>query len=135
MEEEEERDEREGFSVGGVNGRVVSTSEGGISGGVIGRLPARDRAGLEYGERMSDGAVLGACEGLVVVSVEALGRCPKRELEGGREVIELVDGRRFRKEESSVYTVFDGSGGVGRDRGEEGPGEGGGGGEGDRGGR
>lgn len=134
LEEEEERDEREGFSVGGVNGRVVSTSDGGMSGGVIGRLLARDRAGLEYGERVSDGAVLGACEELVVVSVDALGRCPKRKLVGGRE-IELVDGRRFRKDESRVYTVLDGSGGVGQDRGEEGPGEGGGGGEGDRGGR
>jgi hypothetical protein len=44
----EESDEREGFSVGGVSGRVGSTRDG-IVGGVIARLPARDRAGLEDG--------------------------------------------------------------------------------------
>jgi len=134
----EESDEREGFSVGGVNGRVGSTSEGGMRGGVIGRLPARDLAGLEYGERVSDGVtLLGACEELVAVSVEALGRCPKRKFKEGREVIELVDGRRIRKEESRLYTVLDasGSGSVEWDRGEEGPGEDGEGGEGDIGGK
>lgn len=49
MEEEvEESDEREGFSVGGVSSRVGSARDG-IVGGVIARLPARDRAGLENG--------------------------------------------------------------------------------------
>jgi hypothetical protein len=130
----EESDEREGFSVGGVNGRVGSTRDGGMGGGVITHLPARDRAGLENGERVSDGAtVLDACEELVVVSVEALLRCSKRKLEEGREVVELVDGRRIRKEESWVYTVLDDPAGVDWDRGgEKGLGEGG---EGDRAGK
>ena len=131
----EESDEREGFSVGGVSGRVGSTRDG-IVGGVIARLPARDRAGLENGveRRVPD-----AREQLVVVSVEALGRCVNRKLDGGREVIELVDGRRVRKEESSEDTVLGGLAVVEWDRaGEEGPGlggEGGEGGEGDRGGK
>jgi hypothetical protein len=115
-EDEEESDEREGFSVGGVNVRVGSSSDD-MGGGVIARLPARDRAGLEYGVRESEEAtVLDACEELVAISVEALGRCSKRKREG-RVVTELVDGRRLRKEESKVYTVPDGSAGVGWDRG------------------
>lgn len=110
----EESDEREGFSVGGVNGCVGSTRDGGMGGGVIARLPARDRAGLENGERVNDGpTVLDACEELVAaVSVEALLRCSKRKLEEGREVVELVDGRRVRKEESRVCTMLDGSASV-----------------------
>jgi hypothetical protein len=133
-EDVEESDEREGFSVGGVNERVGSTRDGGMGGGVLARLPARDRAGLENGERVRDAAtVLDACEELVVVSVEALLRCSKRKLEEGREVVELVDGRRVRKEDSRVYIVLDDSAGVEWDSvGEEGPGEGEGG---DRGGR
>lgn len=72
----------------------------------------------------------------MVVSVEALGRCANRKLDGGREIMELVDGRRVRKEESSVDTVLGGLAVVGWDRaGEEGPGLGGEGGEGDRGGK
>jgi hypothetical protein len=71
-EEEEESDEREGFSVGGVRGRVGSTRDGHvIVGGVITRLPARDRAGLENGVEIT---LLDACEQLVVGSVEALRR-------------------------------------------------------------
>ena len=72
----EESDEREGFSVGGVSSRVGSTRDGdGVVGGVIARLPARDRAGLENGV---ESTVLDAREELVVVSVEALGRCANR---------------------------------------------------------
>jgi hypothetical protein len=123
-EELEESDEREGFSVGGVSGRVGSTRDG-VVGGVITRLPARDRAGLENGVKST---VHDAREELVVVSVEALGRCATRKLEGG-EVVELVDGRRIRKEESRVDTVLGGLAVVGE---EEGPGLGG---EGDRGGK
>jgi hypothetical protein len=120
-EDEEESDEREGFSVGGVNVRVGSSSDD-MGSGVIARLPARDRAGLENGVRESEEAtVLDACEELVAISVEALGRCSKRKCEEGREegreVAELVDGRRLRKEESKVYTVPDGSAGVGWDKG------------------
>lgn len=128
-EDEEESEEREGFSVGGVNVRVGSSSDG-MGGGVIARLPARDRAGLENGVRECEEAtVLDACEELVAISVEALERYSKRQREG-REVAELVDGRRLRKEESRVYTEPDGSAGVGWDRGGgEGLGEGG---EGDR---
>lgn len=120
-EEEEESDERDGFSVGGVSCRVGSTRDG-IVGGVITRLPARDRAGLENGEEC---AVLDAREPVAaVVSVEALGRRAKGkvEVEEGREVVELVDGLRIRKEESRVETVLGGlallgeEGGVG-DRG------------------
>jgi hypothetical protein len=109
-EDVEESDEREGFSVGGVSSRVGSTRDG-VVGGVITRLDARDRAGLES-------KVLDAREELVVahVSVEALGRCAKRKLEG-REVVELVDGRRVRKEESRVETVL---GGLAARLGEEG---------------
>ncbi len=122
----EESDEREGFSVGGVNGRVGSTRDGGRDGAVIARLPARDRAGLENGVRVSEeSAVLDAREELVVVSVEALGRCSKRKLDEGREVMELVDGRRIRKEESRVDTVLGGLAVVECDSvGEEGPGDG-----------
>jgi len=133
-EEVEDSDEREGFSVGGVNGRVGRRRDGSMGGGVTARLPARDRAGLENRERVSDGdTVLDAREELVAaVSVEALLRCSKRKLEEGREVVELVDGRRVKKEESRLCTVLGGSAGVEWDRGgEEGPGEGG---EGDRGG-
>jgi len=130
----EESDEREGFSVGGVSGRVGSTREGidvDVDGGVIACLPARDRAGLENGVQST---VLGAREELVVVSVEALGRCVNRRLDEGREVVELVDGRRLRKEESRVDTVLGGLGVVEHwDRvGEAGPGLGEEGGEGDR---
>jgi hypothetical protein len=103
-EEEEESDEREGFSVGGVSGRVGSTRDG-ILGGVIARLPARDRMGLENDVECT---ILDAREQLVVVSVEALGRCANRKLDGGREVMELVDGRRIRKDERSVDTVLGG---------------------------
>ena len=133
-EEEEERDEREGFSVGGVNVRVGRSSDGGLGDAVIARLPARDRAGLEYGVRLSEEAtLLDACEEIVTVSVEALGRCSKRRREEGREVTELVDGRRLRNEESRLYTVLDGSANLEWDRGGgEGPGDGGVGGEGDR---
>ena len=133
MEEEvEESDEREGFSVGGVSGRVGSTRDG-IVGGVIARLPARDRAGLENDVECT---ILDAREQLVVVSVEALGRCANRKLDGGREVMELVDGRRIRKDERSVDTVLGGLAVVEWDRvGEEGPGSGEEGGEGDRGGK
>jgi len=105
----EESDEREGFSVGGVNSRVGSTREGGRDGGVIARLPVRDRAGLENGVRVSEvSTVLGAREEHVVESVEALGWCSKRKLEEGREVVELVEWRRVRKEESRVDTVLGG---------------------------
>ena len=133
-EEEEERDEREGFSVGGVNVRVGRSSDGGLGDAVIARLPARDRAGLEYGVRLSEEAtLLDACEEIVTVSVEALGRCSIRRREEGREVTELVDGRRLRNEESRLYTVLDGSANLEWDRGgEEGSGDGGEGGEGDR---
>lgn len=125
----EESDEREGFSVGGVSGRVGSTRDG-IVGGVIARLPARDRAGLENGV---ESTVLDAREELVIVSVEALGRCANRKLDGEREVMELVDGRRIRKEESRLDTVLGGLAVVEWDRvGEEGPGLSG---EGDRGGK
>jgi hypothetical protein len=131
-EEVEESDEREGFSVGGVSSRVGSTRDG-IVGGVIARLPARDRAGLENGVKS---AVLDAREELMVVSVEALGRCANRKLDGGREVMELVDGRRIRKEESRLDTVLAGLAVVEWDRvGEEGPGLGEEGGEGDCGGK
>jgi hypothetical protein len=122
----DESDEREGFSVGGVSCRVGSTRDG-VVGGVIARLPARDRAGLENGV---ESTVHDAREELVVVSVEALGRCANRKLEGC-EVVELVDGRRIRKEESRVDTVLGGLTVVG----EEGPGLGAEGGEGDRGGK
>jgi hypothetical protein len=94
--------------------RVGSSSDD-RGGGVIARLPARDRAGLEYGVRESEEAtVLDSCEELVAISVEALGRS-KRKREGG-EVTELVDGRHLRKEESKVYTVPDGSAGRRRRR-------------------
>ena len=132
----EESDEREGFSVGGVNGRVGSTRDGtdGIVGGVIARLPARDRAGLENGVECI--VLDDARDELVIVSVEALGRCANRKLDGGREVMELVDGRRIKKEESSEETVLGGLAVVGWDRvGEEGAGLGGESGEGDRGGK
>jgi hypothetical protein len=97
-------------------------------------LPARDRAGLENGVEFT---VLGACEEHVVVSVEALGRCANRKLDEGREVVELVDGRRIRKEESNVDTVLGGLAVVQRDGvgEEERPGLGEEGGEGDRGGK
>jgi hypothetical protein len=128
----EESDEREGFSVGGVSGRVGSTRDG-IVGGVIVRLPARDRVGLEDGVKRT---VRDAREEHVVVSVEALGRCANRKLDGGREVMELVDGRRIRKEESRVDTVLGVLAVVQWDRvGDEGPGLGEEGGEGDRGGK
>jgi len=72
-----------------------------------------------------ESAVLDAREELVVVSVEALGRCSKRKLDEGREVMELVDGRRIRKEESRVDTVLGGLAVVECDSvGEEGPGDG-----------
>ena len=119
----EESEEREGFSVGGVSGRVGSIRDG-IVGGVIARLPARDRAGPEN----CVSTVLDAREELV--SVEALGRCANRKLDG-HEVVELVDGRRIRKEESRVDTVLGDLALVG----EEGPGLGEEGGEGDRGGK
>jgi hypothetical protein len=105
-DEVEESDDREGFSVGGVNNRVGSTRDGHvIVGGVITRLPARDRAGLENGVEF---AVLDAREELVVGSVEALGRCADRKVDEGSEVVELVDGRRIRKEESRVDTLLGG---------------------------
>ena len=105
-EEEDESDEREGFSVGGVSCRVGSTRDG-IVGGVIDitRLPARDRAGLENGV---ESTVLDAREQLVVGSVEALERWANGKIEEGCEVVELVDGRRIRKEESRVETVLGG---------------------------
>ena len=109
----EESDEREGFSIGGVNGRVGSTRDGGgIVGGVTARLPARDRVGVEGFEWC----------------------CCKRTVEDdGCEVVELVDGRRIRKEESRVETRLGSLGGVEWDRvGEQRPGVGG---EGDRGGK
>ncbi len=109
----EESDEREGFSIGGVNGRVGSTRDGGgIVGGVTARLPARDRVGVEGFEWC----------------------CWKRTVEDeGCEVVELVDGRWIRKEESRVETRLGGLGGVEWDRvGEQRPGVGG---EGDRGGK
>jgi hypothetical protein len=101
-EEEDESEEREGFSVGGVSCRVGSTREG-IVGGVITRLLARDRAGLE---NVVERTLLDAREQVVVVSVEALGRCANRKVDEGCEVVELVDGRRIRKEESRVETVL-----------------------------
>lgn len=105
-EDVEERDEREGFSVGGVKGRVGSTRIG-LSGGVNERLLVILRV---RPVRLRDGAtVLDTREVLVAGSVEALGRCSGRELEEGSEVVELVDGRRFRTEDSSVYAVFDDS--------------------------
>lgn len=95
-------------------------------------MPARDRAGLEDGVEFT---VLDAREQRVIVSVEALGRCANRKLEG-REVVELVEGRRLRKEVSSVDTVLGGLAVVQWDRvEEEGPGLGEEGGEGDRGGK
>ena len=89
--------------------RVGSSSDD-MGGGVTARLPARDRAGLEYGVRESEEAtVLDACKELAAISVKALGHS-KRNREGG-EVTELVDGRHLRKEESKVYTVPGGSAG------------------------
>lgn len=115
----EESDEREGFSVSGVSRRVGSTRNG-VDGGVTERLPARDRAGLEDGV---ESTVRDAREELVIESVEALERCANRKLDGGREVMELVEGRRIRKEESSVDTVLGGLAIGEWDRvGEEGPG-------------
>ena len=133
MEEDvEESDEREGFSVSGVSGRVGSTRDV-VDGGVIERLPARDRAGLEDGV---ESTVRDTRVELVIVSVDALDRCANRKLDGGREVMELVEGRRIRKEESSVDTVLGGLAIVEWDRvGEEGVGLGGTSGEGDRGGK
>lgn len=133
MEEEvEESDEREGFSVGGVSSRVGSARDG-IVGGVIARLPARDRAGLENGV---ESTVSDAREQLAVVSVEALVRCANRKLDGGREIMELVDGRRIRKEESRVDTMLGDLAVVEWGRvGDEGPGLGEESGEGDRGGK
>jgi hypothetical protein len=101
-EEVEESDEREGFSIGGVNGRVGSTRDGGaIDGGITARLSARDRGGVEG---------FGWC-------------CWKRIVDDeGREVVELVDGRRIRKEESRVETRLGGLASVEWDRvGEQGP--------------
>lgn len=109
----EERDEREGFSVGGVKGRVGSTRDGGTGGGVNERLPARGRVGLENGVRVRDEAtVLGACDELVAVSMDPRGRCPEREPDEGCEAVELVDGRRIRKEESTVYALAEDSASV-----------------------
>jgi hypothetical protein len=69
----EERDEREGFSVGGVNVRVGSTREGGTSGGVDERLLIRERVGLENGVRVrEEAAVLDPRDKPTVVSVEVL---------------------------------------------------------------
>jgi hypothetical protein len=73
-DDEEERDEREGFSVGGVNARVGSTRDGGMSGGVDKRFRTRVRecVGLENGVvRVRDEtAVLDARDKFVAVSVE-----------------------------------------------------------------
>ena len=73
-DDEEERDEREGFSVGGVNVRVGSTRDGGMSGGVDKRLRARARecVGLENGvvPLHDETAVLNARDKFVAVSVE-----------------------------------------------------------------
>lgn len=70
-EDEEESDEREGFSVGGVNVRVGRTRDGGMSGGVDKRLHARERIGPENGVRVRDEAVvLDARDEFVAVSVE-----------------------------------------------------------------
>ena len=68
-EDEEESEEREGFSVGGVNVRVGSTRDGGMSGGVDKRLHARKRVGLENEVRVRDEtAVLDARDKFVAVS-------------------------------------------------------------------
>lgn len=68
----EESDEREGFSVGGVNVRVGSTREGGTSGGVIERLPVRQRVGLENGVRVRDEAAVPDPRDKPAVSAEFL---------------------------------------------------------------
>ena len=111
----EESDEREGFSVGGVNVRVGSTREGGTSGGVIERLPVpvRERVGLENGVRVRDeAAVPDPRDKPADVSVEFLELCSEREVDDACEIVEFVDERRVKKEESSVYAVHEGSASV-----------------------
>lgn len=74
-EDAEESDEREGFSVGGVSGRFVSTRGGGTGGRDNERLPTREREGLEWGVRVRDGiTVLDVREEFVAVSVVAFTR-------------------------------------------------------------
>ena len=71
-EDAEESDEREGFSVGGVSGRVGSTRGGGTDGRGSEHLLTRERGGLDSGVRERDGTtVLDVREEVVAVSAVA----------------------------------------------------------------